>query len=301
MRGRVAAVELMLLGTVVIWAFNITVTKYILGHGFRPLAYASIRYAAAAVLFALLTLALERTLSVGGRRSLLLLGAAIVVLFLNQIAFVYALKLTTATTVALILGTTPIFTALTSSVVGLERLSTRFWLAAFVTFLGVALVALGGGGDLSSDLGGDLLAVALAATWSLYSVAIAPLMRTYSPYRISAVVLLAMSLPLVLVSIPQLQGQNYSSPSALVWLGLGFAILGPLVLTNVLWFTAIDRVGPSRATLFANLQPFVGAVFALLLLSEDLTALEVAGGFLIAAGIVLERGRRPAVAIAPAE
>jgi hypothetical protein len=41
-------VDLMLVLTVLIWAFNITVTRYVLTHGFRPLAYGSIRYAAAA-------------------------------------------------------------------------------------------------------------------------------------------------------------------------------------------------------------------------------------------------------------
>jgi len=290
----------MLVVTVVVWAFNITVTKYVLTHGFRPLAYASVRYVAAAVLFAALTLALERTLAVGGRRSLGLLGAATVFVFLNQLAFVYALKLTTATTVALILGTTPVFTALFSSAVGLERLSRRFWAAALITFGGVALIAFGSGGTLSANLAGDLLAVGLAATWALYSVSIAPLMRRYSPYRISAVVLLAMSIPLVVTSSGQLAKQDYGGIGSLVWLGLGFAIVGPLVLTNVLWFKAIDRVGPSRATLFANLQPFVAALFAFVLLSEEITSLQIAGGVAIGAGIVLDR-RHPASAPPGAE
>jgi drug/metabolite transporter (DMT)-like permease len=79
-----------------------------------------------------------------------------------------------------------------------------------------------------------------------------------------------------------------------VWLGFAYAVVGPLFLTNVLWFTAIDRVGPSRASLFVNLQPFFAVVFALLLLSEHLNRWEIAGGFAIAAGIVLERARRPA-------
>ena len=165
---RVDAVDAMLLVTVVVWALNITVTKYVLTHGFRPLAYASVRYGAAALLFGGLTVGLERTLAVRGRESLLLLAAAAIVLFLNQVAFVYALKLATATTVALILGTTPIFTAIIAFTVRLERLPARFWAAALVTFGGVALVALGSGGGLSADLGGDLLAVALAATWALY-------------------------------------------------------------------------------------------------------------------------------------
>ena len=301
MRGRVAAVELMLAATVVIWAFNIIVTKYVLQHGFRPLAYASLRYVAAALLAALVAFTLERTLAIRGSRRLRLVGVATVLLLGNQLAFVYSLKLTTATTVALILGTTPIFTALISSAVGLERLAIRFWMAGLVTFAGVALVALGSGGSLSSDLGGDLLAVGLAATWAGYSVAIAPLMRAYSPYRVSAIVLLAMGVPLLLISVPQLGEQDYSAPDALSWLGLAFAIVGPLALTNVLWFTAISKVGPSRASLFANLQPFVAALFALLLLSEHISATQVAGGLLIAAGIMLERGGRPSVVPAAAE
>jgi drug/metabolite transporter (DMT)-like permease len=286
----------MLIATIVIWAFNITVTKYVLTHGFRPLAYGSIRYAAAALLAAAVALALEGSLAVGGRRSLLLIGAASVLLLLNQLSFVYALKLGSATTVALILGTTPIFTAIVSSILGLERLTGRFWLATVIGFGGVALVALGSGGDLSSDLGGDLLAIALSISWACYSVTIAPLMRRYSPYRISAVVLLVMCVPFVSLSSPQLAEQDYGSLGWLVWVCLAFAIVGPLALTNVLWFTAIGRVGPSRATLFANIQPFVAAVFAYLILSERLHVLQVVGGFTILAGILLERRwRQPAL------
>ena len=79
-----------------------------------------------------------------------------------------------------------------------------------------------------------------------------------------------------------------------MWLGFGYAVVGPLFLTNILWFTAIDRVGASRASLFANMQPFFAVLFALLLLHESLGALEIVGGVLIFAGIAWERyWRRP--------
>src|SRR5439155_15613421 len=188
-----------------------------------------------------------------------------------------SLKLASATTVALILGTTPIFTALLSHALGLERVTPPFWLAAIVSFTGVALVALGSGGSFSANVKGELLAVGMSATWSAYSVAIAPLLRTYSPYRISSIVLLVMWVPLIAVSAPQVAGQDYGRLGTLDWLGLAYAIVGPLVLTNVLFFSAIDRVGPSHATLFTNLQPFVAAIFAIAILSEKLTRLEIAG------------------------
>ena len=77
---------------------------------------------------------------------------------------------------------------------------------------------------------------------------------------------------------------------------LGFATVGPLVLTTIMWFRVIHRIGASRATLVANLQPFVAAVFALVLLSEHMTPLQVAGGVLIAGGILTARRRTPATA-----
>lgn len=300
---RLTTVDLMLSVTVVLWAFNFTVTKYALIHGFRPLAYSSIRYSAAALLFAGLTYRRERSFAVRRRRDVaLLLAAGGVGIWLNQLTYVYSLTFTTATTVALILGITPIFAALIAFVVGLERVSSRFLLAALVSFAGVALLAAGSGGGVSADVKGDLLAVATAASWAAYSVMIAPLMRRYSPFRISAIVLLLGCVPLVVTAATQLARQDFAELGGLVWAGLAYATLGPLVITNVLWFTAIDRVGPSRATLFANIQPFIAAVFALLILSESLTRLEVAGGFLIACGIVLARGfREPGPMPAPSE
>src|SRR4029450_4901670 len=131
------------------------------------------------------------------------------------------------------------------------------------------------------------------ATWGAYSVAIVPRLRRHSVWRISAGALLVGCVPLVLTALPQLVDPRWE-PGALVWAAFAFAVLGPLVLTNVLWFTAIDRVGPSRATLVTNLQPFLAAVFAVVLLSEQLTWVQIAGGITIGAALLLAR-RRPAM------
>ena len=45
MDRRVSAVDLMLLGTVLLWALNVTATRYAVTHGFRPLAYGTVRCA----------------------------------------------------------------------------------------------------------------------------------------------------------------------------------------------------------------------------------------------------------------
>src|SRR6266566_3244491 len=286
----------MLLATVSLWALNFTVSKYILDHGFHPLAYSSIRYSCAAVIFAAITLAWEGSLRIARRdAAMIVLGAT--VLFANQLSFVYALRFTTATTVALIFGTLPIFTALFARGSGVEHLPLRFWAAAGLSFAGVALVALGSGGNLSANLKGDMLALAGSATWAAYSVAIGPLMRRYSPFRLSAVFLLTATVALFVAGSRQLADQSFHF-GALVWIGFAFAVLGPLVITNLLWFTAIDRVGPSRASLFANLQPFLAALVALALLSEPITTVQILGGAAIAGGILLAPRQRPVLVAA---
>lgn len=283
----------MLLVTVLIWAFNFTVTKYAFEHGFRPLAYSSLRFASAGLLLAVLTYGRERTFRLERRHAFLLVGAAIVGIYLNQLAFVYAIDLTSASTTALIFGSLPVVTALFAFVLGVERLSRRIGLATALSFGGVALVALGAEGGFTTDLTGNALAFAAAVTWGLYSVALVPLLNHYSPYRVSAFALLAGSVPAILTALPQLRDQQWDL-SPVVWAGFAFAVLGPLVLANVLWFTAIERVGPSRATLAANLQPFLAAVFALVLLSESISAIQLVGGAAIGASLLL--ARRPAVA-----
>jgi len=42
----------MLLTTIGLWSLNLTVSRYILVHGFEPLAYGSVRYGLAALVFA---------------------------------------------------------------------------------------------------------------------------------------------------------------------------------------------------------------------------------------------------------
>ncbi len=280
----------MLLGTVLLWALNATVTRYVLTHGFQPLAYATTRYACATVLFWAFTYAREGSFRIALRDLRLVLLAALFI-FCNQLCFVYGIDKTSAATVTLFLGTTPIFIGVLASVVGLERMGRGFWVATIVSLAGVAMVASGSGG-FSGRLVGDGLAVLTAVTWAGYSVLIAPLMRRYSPFRISSLVLLFGWIPLALAGARQTAGQSFHF-GALMWAGFAFAVLGPLFLTNILWFTAIGRVGPSRASLFSNVQPLFGVVFALLLLGEHLTRWEVIGGVAILSAVLVERSRRP--------
>ncbi|MEI7759999.1 MAG: DMT family transporter [Thermoleophilia bacterium] len=293
---RPTSVEVMLLVTIGLWALNLTVSRYILLHGVQPLALSAVRYGIAAVVFVGIAVVAERSLRIA-RCDLVFVVAAAGALWINQIVFVYALETTAASTVGLILGATPIFAAVIGLVFGTEMLPRRFWLGAALSTAGVGLVALGESGQMSADTIGILLGIITAATWALYSVLITPLMRRYSPSRISAVVLPLAWVGMAVVGLPQTRSQEWQLGWE-IWALILFATFGPLVITNILWFHSLDRIGPSRAMLATNLQPFVAALFAVVLLGETIGAVQIVGGLLIGVGILAARRRSP---IAPGD
>ncbi|MGL6279859.1 MAG: DMT family transporter [Gaiella sp.] len=290
---RPRTVELMLLLAICLWALNLSVTRYILTNGFLPLPYGVVRYGLAALVFAGIGLVAERSLRLRGRDLAIALAAA-GVLYVNQLGFVYALKTTSASVIAMILAATPIVAALIGLVLGREHLHARFWAGAALSFAGVAVVSAAVGGALEGSTLGIALGLITAATWAVYSILVTPLMQRHSATRISATVLAATWVPLTLTASPQLSEQDWHLGPE-IWGLLVFATLGPLVLTNVLWFRSLDRIGPARATLATNLQPFLAAVFAIVLLGEPLEPPLLVGGVLIAAGILLARGRQSPV------
>jgi drug/metabolite transporter (DMT)-like permease len=117
-----SSLELMLFGTIVLWALNLSMSRYILTHGLHPLAYVSVRYGFASAVFIGIALLTEGTLRIARAHVWLVLAAALA-LFLNQLAFTYAVKDTSASVIALILAAVPIFAAVIGLVLRTEQLS----------------------------------------------------------------------------------------------------------------------------------------------------------------------------------
>jgi drug/metabolite transporter (DMT)-like permease len=279
--------EGLLLGTVLLWAFNFSAVRYGVTHAIDPMVYVALRWLLAGL--ALAAVALFRGTSLRlGRRSLVVIAlASIAGVVINPIAFSYSIRLASASAVALIFGTLPIFVSIMSQFVGHEHLRRRHWAAVGVSFAGVALVAAGSSSGLGAGVGGILLALATTFSFAVYSVAIVPPLRHHSPLAVTTTSCLIGGFLLGLIALPWLASEDWSAPPALAWSALLYSALGSVVIGNVLWFIAIERVGASRSALYTNLQPFLGAVFAVFVLSEHLDALQLAGGLVIASGIVL--------------
>ena len=292
--------DAILLITVLLWSFNFTAVKYAVTHGFAPLTYAPLRWGIAGTAFAVVTWRREGSLRVSRRDLVLLIVLASVGVWLNQIAFVYASRLVTAATVALLFGTLPVFVTIFSHFAGVERFRLRHWLAVALSFLRCgARGRRGRWRDLCprrrrAARARDRRDLRCLLGWRR------PLLRRHSPYRINTITALAGAVLLATTGSVQLSEQDWSM-GALAWEGSCTAHSRPRRSETASGSRASGRVGPGRAALYVNLQPFLGALFATIVLSESLDRFQVVGGIIVGAAILVARAApdgRPARRVA---
>jgi drug/metabolite transporter (DMT)-like permease len=283
--------------SVALWALSYSVVKFGLRE-IAPLAYPVLRYGVGGLVL-LLVLRLREG-SVGVRRADLPLLALVGLLgiTLSTSLYVFALTNTSASDTALLGATGPIMTTLLAALVGLERSGRRHWAAACIGLAGVVLIVVGGtsGAQLGANLLGDACALGMVFFSSASALPIRPLLGRYSALRILTYEMLIGTAILLPFAVPGLLAQDYARVTLAGWGSLGYAVLFSGIVANLLYFTAIGRVGPSRAALYQYLQSFLAVLFAVILLGEHISPVQVLGGVVVVGGIVFGRssiGRWP--------
>ncbi|MEO0855928.1 MAG: DMT family transporter [Bacteroidota bacterium] len=213
-----------------------------------------------------------------------------------QTCFILGVNLTAAGSAALIMASTPVWTALMARVGGQERLSARAWLGLGVSLAGTVVVILAGGTtlDLGADtLLGNLLMLAAALFWGLYTVLSKPFMaRGASPNGLAFYA--------VVVALPGMYAFHRFGPGPADWAALGPDVWASLVFSGALsigvayglWNVAVRQVGAAYATAYGNLVPFVAIGAGAWLLDEAITVYQLLGGALIIGGLLLLRRAR---------
>lgn len=205
----------------------------------------------------------------------------------------FAATLTSATNMGIILSLMPMM-ALTLSITSLgNRLTTGALVGAVLSFSGVVVVVSAGSLSALIEHGvnvGDAMMLVATLAYAVYSTLLKkwqlrmpPLQLLYLQVWVAIIVLL----PLFILS-PK-AGLSPSNIPLILYACIPTSMLAPLM-----WMHAINRLGPSRTTLFFNLLPVVTALIAAVVLGERLALYHLLGGALTLGGVVLaERWKTP--------
>lgn len=282
--------DLGLLVTILFWGSNVTISK--LAFVTMPvMVFNAFRFLIAPALLALLLFVREGReafrIAPELRRRILLLG--LVGISFYQLIFLNGVNLTTASNAALLFATTPLLVAFISRLRG-ERLRPTGWAGIVLGFVGVALVLVARGAALSlATLRGDLLIMLSVISWAIYTIGAAPLLRRMSPIRATTLPMLLGAPVVVLAGIPAALTLDWSTVNAIGWAGMLYSAICSIALAYILWYSSVQRVGPTRTGIYSSLLPVVGIAAAAIGLHEPILPIQLLGAGLIFLGLWLAR------------
>lgn len=235
-------------------------------------------------------------------KGILLLGALSVAIY--PLAFYSSMHLAGITIGTVVsIGTAPLFTALLERIFDQKQLSKRWFLSCFFGIFGVLLLSLGESHatthlQQSTDqkVLGVILGLVAGLTYSLYSWAAKRLIDRGVEAKASIGLIFGFG-AMLLLPTAFYTGANLFDEAVNVYV-VGYMMLIPMFLGYLLFGYGLKTVPASRAVTLTLFEPFMAAVFAMLIVGEQLDGLGWLGmGFIfVCLAILFKEEQQPEIA-----
>ncbi|MBA4494182.1 DMT family transporter [Paenactinomyces guangxiensis] len=138
---------------------------------------------------------------------------------------------------------------------------------------------------------GDLLFLAAAVCWSVYTLLGRKLLHKVDPMPATAYAMLFGSIALGFFAISDLSKVQWSGLSAGFWANQFYLALFPTVIANWFYYIGVKGIGAPRAAVFMYFVPVSGLVLAGLILNDVPTPVQLIGSALMLLGVWLVNHR----------
>lgn len=275
--------HILALATILIWGTTFASTKVLLMHGLTPPEIMFYRFIIA---YAFTWLFTRKVWANSWVDELLLAVAGFTGGTLYFLAENTAIDYTITSNVALVVCITPVLTALLTSLIYHERITSRLVIGSAIALLGVGFVVLNGAVLKIHPLG-DTLALVAAFAWAIYSVVVRRFDGCYTTWFVTRKVFFYG----IVTMIPFIAG------------GMGGGLhldklVIPVVAGNILflsvvasmlcfytWNLVLEKLGTIRASNYMYTQPLVSLACSAWILNEPVTSIALLGTVFILAGI----------------
>ena len=270
------------------WGVSFVSTKVLLNAEMQPVEIYIYRFALAYLI--ILALKHKRWFANNWRDEGLLCLCGILAGSIYFLAENFALRYTLVSNVSLLTSLSPLITTLlVGALYKSDRPGSGMIAGSMVAFFGVACVIFNSSFNLEINPLGDLLALAAAFSWSLYSLILKRLNANYDVWFITRKTFfygVLTALPFITVEPPKYNPieicQNWSLLGNILFLGLGASLVA-----YVLWSETVKKVGTIKANNYMYLQPVVTLIVSVLALGEAISFVGIMGCVLILLGLWL--------------
>jgi len=226
---------------------------------------------------------------------LALIGLGLIGHVVYQLAFIGSIARTTASNTALILGCSPVAVASLTVALGHERVSRWHWAGTALSVAGIYTLA-GRGASLSgATFAGDMAAVLAVGCWAIYTVGCKPLLERHSPMVVTGLSMAFGAVFYLPLGIRDLARVGLDTITRFGWAVIVFSGVFSLFVGYLVWYTAVQRIGNVRTSVYSNITPLISLLIAAAWIGERITPAVAAGAAGILVGVALTRigGRLP--------
>jgi drug/metabolite transporter (DMT)-like permease len=200
-----------------------------------------------------------------------------------------------ASLTALLLYVYPALVFLGALALGRDHVDRRRVVALLLATGGAALVLAGSGtGDL--DALGVALGLGSACAYAIYILVADSVTRRIEPFHLSALIATGAATTLWTAGLISGSLDLGFEPAGWGWLA-GLSLFCTVIAISA-FLAGLPKVGPSTASIVSTVEPIVSVAMAMLWFGERLGVVQIAGGVLVLAAVVLlavkVRGRVPA-------
>jgi drug/metabolite transporter (DMT)-like permease len=200
----------------------------------------------------------------------------------------WSLLLTSVTLSTLEANMAPVFVVLITWILWRKRPQPLFVVALAIALIGVLLIVSPKLSQPHSALVGDFLGLGTAAFYAGYMIVVARMGTTYG----TGALMLRTTLIFTVLLAPLMIGEKILPDSAHGWaLLIGLAATAQVIGQGLIAY-ALGHLPASFSSVGLSVQPLAAAVYAAWLLGERLAAVQLAGGVIVLAAIVLARRAR---------
>ena len=273
--------------TIAVWGSCFVLTKNLLNAGLSPIQIIPLRMGLAYLALLVMRPKFMR-LSLKDELMFILIGIAggSFYFFLQNTSLAH----TSAANASILVSMSPIITVLLQQFTDRsgKKLSKWVYLGSLVAIAGVVLVVFNGNFSLEINPLGDLLALAAAFMWAVYSLLIKKYTEQYDNFIVTRRVFLwafITAVPLMLMTdgLPNM-GPVFADPKAWIsWLFL--AVFGNAVCFAI-WNIACRNIGVVVTNNYLYASPFVTVFVGWLLLKEPISLMSIIGAVLITIGVI---------------
>lgn len=285
-KNRILLFHLITALVVIIWGTTFVSTKVLIQNGLGPIEIMFYRFVLA--YFCLLMVSHKRLWADNWKDEFMLMLSGLTGGTFYFIAENTALGITQASNVALLVCTTPIFTALLVHWIFKEPLRRNMIIGSIIALIGVGLVVFSGSVLLQINPLGDFLSIMAALMWAVYCLILKPLGKKYPTAFITRKVFLYSVISLLVYFLfDPLQVKIEVLFHPVVTLNLLFLGIVASMLCFIAWNAAVKVLGPSRTANYIYVQPFSTLVLSSIILSEVITLASMIGALCIIGGVYL--------------